>query len=80
MNIMNLLFFLFKRLSGLSQRGSVGRVPSRKAKGRMFDSQSGHMPELRAQSLVRVQLMFLSHIDVSLPLLLPPFSSLSKNK
>ena len=46
-----------------------------------FDSWSGHIPRLRAQSPVRAcmrgnQLMFLSHTNVSFPLSLPPFPSL----
>ena len=48
---------------------------SYKLKGCGFNSQSGHMPGLRARSLVGAhargdRLMFLSHIDVSLPLFL----------
>ena len=37
-----------------------------RASGHWFDSQSGHVPGLPAQSL-----MFLLHIDVPLPLFLP---------
>ena len=63
--------------------GSVGWASSCKAKDLLLDPQSGHLPGLWVQSPVRVhtrsnQSMFLSHIDVSLPPLLPP--SLSKNK
>ena len=52
-----------------------------------FNTESGHIPRLQVQSPVRVhmggnQLMFLSHISVSLSLSfslsLPPFLSLSK--
>ena len=61
--------------------GSVGWASSCKPKGRGFDSLSGHMPGLRVWSLVGAhargnQSMFLSHIDSSFPLFLPPFSSL----
>ena len=60
---------------------SVGGVLPRKPKGSQFNSRSGHMPGLRVWSPVRVcardnPQMFLSHMDVSLPLFLPPFSSL----
>ena len=41
-----------------------------KTKGCRFDSQSGYVPELLARS------MLLLHIDISLPLFLPPFPSL----
>ena len=46
---------------------------SYKLKGCGFNSQSGHMPRLWVQSLVGVLMggnrpMFLSHIDISLPL------------
>ena len=52
-----------------------------KPKGCWFDSWSGHMPGLHVWSPVGVrmgvnQLMFLCHIDMSLPLFLPPFPSL----
>ena len=61
--------------------GSVCWVSSHKAKGRQFDSQSGHMPGLWVQSPLGAcaggsQSMFLSYISVSLPLFLPPFPSL----
>ena len=52
---------------GPDWRGSVGLSSSRKVKGRWFISWSGRMPGLQVQSLVGV-CMFLSHIDVSLPL------------
>ena len=48
--------------------GSVGWVSSCRLKCRRFNSPSGHIPGLQ------VQLMFLSHISVSL-LFLPPFPS-----
>ena len=55
-------------------------VSSPKPKSRRFNFQSGHMPRLWVQSLVRVhsrgnQLIFLSHINVSLSL--SPFLLLS---
>ena len=51
------------------------------AKGRQFSSWSGHMPGLWVQSPVGAGTrgnpsMFLSHIDASFPLFLPPFPSL----
>ena len=60
-------------------------VSSCKAKDRRFDSRSGHMPGLWARFPVGVHVrgkwsMFLSHIDVSLPLFLPRFPSLKKIK
>ena len=60
------------------QRGSVGWVSSCRAKGHLFNSRSGYTPRLRVQFPVGAcvrgnQLMFLLHIDVSFPLLLPPF-------
>ena len=58
------------------QCGSVGWASSHKAKRRQFDSWSGHMPGLQVQSPFGAhprgnQLMFLSHIDVSLSFSLP---------
>ena len=58
----------------------VGHRPT-KRKARWFDSQSGHTPALWVWFLVRMCTrdnlsMFLSCIDVSLPLFLPPFPSL----
>ena len=55
----------------------AGHCPS----NQRMDSQSGHLPGLQVPSLVGVhkessQLMFLSHIDVSLPFFLSPFPSL----
>ena len=49
-------------------------------KGRQFTSQSGHMPGLQARSPVggMEEAPDLLHIDVSLPLLVRPFPSLSK--
>ena len=72
---------------------NVGRHPcqvarlvgasSRTPRGRGFDSQSGCIPRLWVQSLVRAhmvdnQLVFFFHIDISL--FLSPFLSLSKKK
>ena len=62
----------------------VGCRP-RKVKGQQFDSQSGRMPGLGVQSLAGAHaggtwVMLLSHIDVSLPLWLPPFPSLQKKE
>ena len=59
--------------------GSVGRALFREVKGCQFGSWSGHMPGSQFQSLVGVHTrgnrwMFLSHIGVSRPLLLPPLS------
>ena len=55
--------------------GSVGWASSHKAKGCRFNSWSGHMPGLWVRAPYGActrsnQLMFLSHVDVSLPL--PP--------
>ena len=44
-------------------------------RGGRFDSQSGYMPGLRVRSPVGVHRRQ-PHIDVSLPLFLPPFPSL----
>ena len=54
---------------------------SHKQKGYRFESWSGHMPGLWVWSPVGVRMrsnwsIFLSHIDVSLPLFHPPFLSL----
>ena len=58
----------------------VGWPLSGKAKGRWFDSRSGHRPGWQVQSPDGVRMrgnwsVFLSHIDVPL-LFLPPFSAL----
>ena len=59
--------------------GSVDGALAREPKGRCrFDSQSGHKPGLWARSLVCGECEKQPHIDVSLPLFLPPFLSLSK--
>ena len=65
--------------------GSAGWVSSHKAKGCWFDSGSGHMPGFWVQFPVGAhtranQLMFLSHINVSVSLFLPPFLPLSKKE
>ena len=72
--------------------GSVGQASSHKLKGPGFDSQSGRMPGLQVQSPVRAhavpgwkctmgnQSMFLSHIDVSLPVLFPSLLSINNEK
>ena len=65
--------------------GSVGWAFSRKAKVCRFDSLSGHVPGLWVWSPVGVcmrgnQLMFVSHINVSLPIFLPPFPPSLKKK
>ena len=70
-----------KRAWGPDLCGSVAWALSHKAKGHWFDSMLGHMPGWQVQSLVRVhtrsnQLMFLSHINVSLPFSLPLLPSL----
>ena len=53
--------------------GSVDWVPARKPKRCQFDSHPGHMPGLRARSLGGgFQLMYLSHIHISLSLFLSP--------
>ena len=59
------------------QCGSVGWVLYHRAKGHQFYSWSEHMLGLQVWSLVGAhmrgnQSMFLSHIDVSFPLFLPP--------
>ena len=56
-----------------------------KPKGHRFNSRSGHIPRLQIWSPVRVrtksnQSMFLSHINVSLLLSLPPFPSVLEGK
>ena len=61
--------------------GSVGGMSSHKAKAHWVEFQSEHMPELRVLSPFGAyargnQSTFLSHINVSLPLFLPPFPSL----
>ena len=71
--------------SGPDWCGSAGWAMFCKVKGLWFDSQLGHLPSLWVQSLVRMcvrgnQLMFLSHINVSLPPFLLPFPSLKINK
>ena len=62
--------------------GSVSWTSSHKPKGPQFGSQSGHIPGLRAKFPVggvqEATNLFLSHIDVSLPLFLSSFPS--KNK
>ena len=63
---------------GPDRCGSVGRASSHKAKGHQFDSQSGCLPRLLP---TRGNLsVFLSHINGSLPLFLPPFSSQKTKK
>ena len=64
-------------LAGVSQ---WIECPPVKQKGHRFNSQSGHMPGLQArfpswEHLRGNQLMYLSHIDLSLPL--SPFLPLS---
>ena len=59
----------------------VGWASSYKVKGHQFNSWSGHMPGLQVQSQVGAhtrsnESVFLSRIDVSLPLFLPLFRSL----
>ena len=69
--------YIKKWRSSPDQCGSVGWASSHKEKGGWFDSPSGQVP-----SWGRTRgnwLLLLSHIDVSLPLFLPPFP-LSKNK
>ena len=61
--------------------GSFGWASSCKAKGLRFYSRSGHMPGLQVRSSVAEHMrgngsMFLSHVDVSLLLFLPPSPSL----
>ena len=65
--------------------GSDGWTSSCKPKGHRFNSRSGHIPRLQIWSPVRVrtkgnQSMFLSHINVSLLLSLPPFPSVLEGK
>ena len=53
-----------------------------KLKGRRFDSQAGYLPGLRIWSQIKEhvrgnRMKFLCHMDVSLPLSLSPFLSLS---
>ena len=72
-------------MADLDQCSSVGRVLSHKAKGRRFNSWSGHMAGLQVRCLVRAltrdsRLMFLPHIDVSLPFAFPHFPSLKISK
>ena len=61
--------------------GSVDWMLACEPKGRQFNSQSGHMPELGAKVPSwgyekHNQSVCLSHIDISLPLFLTPFHSL----
>ena len=77
----HLFFTSYNTRYGPDQCGSVGWASSHKAKGHRFDSQSGHMQGLWVRYPVGVllrgnQSMFFSHIDVSLPLFLPPLLSL----
>ena len=63
------------------QDGSAGCASSRKAKGHRFDSLLELVPGLQFRSWVGACVrsnwsMFLSHINVSLPLFLPRFPSL----
>ena len=65
------------------QYGSVDQALYRKAKIHWFDFWSGHVPGLWVGSPVRMhmrgnELMFLSHIYMSLFLFLFPFPSFSK--
>ena len=70
---------------GFALASMTSWVSSCKAKDHRFDSWSGHMPGLWARFPVGGRVrgkrsMFLSHVDVSLPLFLPPFPSLKKIK
>ena len=63
---------------GPAQCGSAGWASSHREKGCRFDSCPGYMPGFQVWSLGRAHTrgnrsMFLSHIDVSLSLFLPPF-------
>ena len=70
-----------KKLSGPGQVAQLVGAFSRITKGCRFDSQSGHIPRLRVQSLFGAHMggkrpKFLSHKDVSLslsPTSLPSF-------
>ena len=59
--------------------GSVDWAPAYGPKGHQYGSQLGHVAGLWARPLDEVcerLLMYLSHIDVSLPFFLPPLLSL----
>ena len=67
-----------KKKLGPDWCGSVDWVPACKPKKHQFNSQSGHMLGFRAKSPVggmREEPYIDAHIDVSLPLFLPPFPS-----
>ena len=73
-----------KIIKALASVAQLVRASFHKSKGYGFDSQSGHMPRSWVQTPIRVhtrgdQLLFLSHIDVSLPLSLSLPSPLSKS-
>ena len=55
--------------------GSVDWVPACEPKGCWFDSQSGHMPGLRARFPSMGECKRQPHIDISVPLFLLPFPS-----
>ena len=84
LSLSHCLSFIENLLSPTSSCGSVDWTWACRLKGWQFDSQSGHMPGLWARSSVAGMQeanwsMFLSHIDVSLPLFLL-LSPLSINK
>ena len=54
--------------------------PACEPKGRRFNSQLGNMPGLQAMFSSEGRAIGNHNIDVSLPLFLPPFSSLKINK
>ena len=70
-------------LTTVAKLGGCRTVKVRKAKVRQFSSKSGHMSRLGFSPWLGVctrgnRSMFLSHINVSLLLFLPPFPSLLK--
>ena len=73
-----------KRASSPGCGGSVHWVPACELIGGRFDSQYGHVPVLWDRSSIGGvwevinRSMYLSHIDASLLLFLPPFPSLQK--
>ena len=77
--LLSLLQEGFRILLGSGWCGSVDWEPAWEPKDHPFDSQSGHRPGLPARSPVGVHERQ-PCIDVSLPLLLPPFPSLKINK
>ena len=69
-----------KRSAALASVAQLVEALTSKPKGDWFNSRSGHLPGLQAQSLVsppeRHPINLLCHINVPLPLSLPPLPPL----